>query len=237
MPPWQPARPTPAPTQVVIVTVAPLTLVTPVPADPLLSQGRSALYTGGLVLAGLFGVTFLLFLISSFVRAGKKHKSNSAYDHLDLAERRDYTEPADEDGEGTFEEEVRDDAESTQAAREESQPAEQLPHERLLRTMDAEAARAPIDKPEADDEGGYRVSRASGDAQSETPSPRSRWNRNPPTATQATPRLKNDVPAAAPPARKTANDPVFLPRPLTATGHFPALPPGGAPTAMKGKDA
>ncbi len=164
------ARPTPAPTQVVIVTVAPPTLVTPVPADPLLSQGRSALYTGGLVLAGLFGVTFLLFLISSFVRAGKKHKSNSAYDHLDLAERRDYTEPADEDGEGAFEEEVRDNAESTQAAREESEPAEQLPHERLLRTMDTEAARAPIDKPEADDEGGYRVSRASGDAQSAAPS-------------------------------------------------------------------
>ena len=44
--------------------------------------------------AGLFGVSFLLFAVSTVMRAKRRSTSRNAYDHMDLAERRDYTEPA-----------------------------------------------------------------------------------------------------------------------------------------------
>ena len=91
------AAPTAAPTMVPVVTVAPPALVTPVPADPLLSQSRSALMTAATVLGGLFACALVLFAVSTVVRLRKKSKSKAAYDHLDLAERRDYTEPADDE--------------------------------------------------------------------------------------------------------------------------------------------
>ena len=162
------AQPTAAPTALVRVTVAPPALVTPVPSDPLLSQGRSALFSAGAVLAGLFGVAFVLFAVSSIVRISKKQKSKGAYDHLDLAERRDYTEPAGEE-ESDFEEEIVKTDEDAEAIQPEKTRETELPHEKLLQSIDQTVADAPKDKPETDGEGGYRVSRAAKEPQIEAP--------------------------------------------------------------------
>ena len=159
--------PTAAPTQPVVVTVAPPAQVTPVPADPMLRQGRSWLFTGGAVLAGLFGVALVLFIVSTIVRAGKKHKSNAAYDHLELAERRDYTEPNDgEDGEedsgdDEFSEEARESDEPVSVPPRKPEKEAELPHEKLLNSIKPAAGETPADLPETDGEGGFRVSRQS----------------------------------------------------------------------------
>ena len=150
------ARPTQQPTQVPVVTVAPPVEVTAAPADPVLFQARSALMTLGAALAILFGAGLLLFAVSTGIRLYKKGKSNAAYDHLELAERRDYTEPADED---------LDDAD---APAEDTVPAElsdetfTLPHEKLVKPLvQSQEPNAPAeeDMPAADGEGGYRVTR------------------------------------------------------------------------------
>ncbi len=153
------ARPTAAPTMVPVVTVAPPALVTPVPADPLLSQSRSALMTAATVLGGLFACALVLFAVSTVVRLRKKSKSKAAYDHLDLAERRDYTEPADDEFDDA--DEITEPAEN---ARTEDAPVTVLPHEKVLHSAeqtDAADAPAPEDLPDTDGEGGYRVSRGS----------------------------------------------------------------------------
>ena len=150
------ARPTQQPTQVPVVTVAPPVEVTAAPADPVLFQARSALMTLSAALAILFGAGLLLFAVSTGIRLYKKGKSNAAYDHLELAERRDYTEPADED---------LDDAD---APAEDTVPAElsdetfTLPHEKLVKPLvQSQEPNAPAeeDMPAADGEGGYRVTR------------------------------------------------------------------------------
>ena len=79
------------------VTVAPLVTVTVAPIEvlePVASQTSGYLRTAALVFAGLFGVSFLLFAVSTVMRAKRRSTSRNAYDHMDLAERRDYTEPA-----------------------------------------------------------------------------------------------------------------------------------------------
>ena len=91
------AAPTAAPTAVPQVTVAPLVTVTVAPIEvlePVASQTSGYLRTAALVFAGLFGVSFLLFAVSTVMRAKRRSTSRNAYDHMDLAERRDYTEPA-----------------------------------------------------------------------------------------------------------------------------------------------
>ena len=121
-------------------------------------------------LMGVFGAALVLFAISSLVRLNRYRKSKAAYDHLDLAERRDYTEPYDEDD---FEE---DDAAEDRAADENEEPeglrpdykamtpdkAALLPHEKLLRSAAEDASKAPAqeDMPVVDTQGGYRVTRA-----------------------------------------------------------------------------
>ncbi len=170
---------TPVPTALPAATIAPPALVTAAPADALLAQGRGALQTAAMALGALFAGAFALFLVSTVVRLIKRSKSKSAFDHLDLAERRDYTEPADED----YEEEVTETAEIREEGPQEPDAEDiVLPHERVLNQAE-EAARTASseiqDIPAADDEGGYRVSRASADqytpqawtdgAQTETP--------------------------------------------------------------------
>ena len=146
------AQPTQAPTVVPVVTVAPPTLMSPVPADPVLGQARSALETVGTVLGILFGAALLLFLVSTVVRLVRKAKSNAAYDHLELGQRRDYTEPADEeleDIDARTEENynaVEDEEDLTGEPVQVKKPAEDLPN--------------PDDMPDWDGEGGYRVTRA-----------------------------------------------------------------------------
>ena len=116
----------------------------------------------------LFGAGLVLFLVSTAVRMRKKSKSNAAYDHLDLAERRDYTEPAEEDGDtdSAFDQEYRvqdaDEAVPDEAA---------LPHEKLVKPLEKAAetdAPAAENMPAADGAGGYRVSRADETAAPET---------------------------------------------------------------------
>ncbi len=163
------ARPTAAPTAVPVVTVAPPALVTPVPADPVLSQGRNVLLTGAMALGALFACALLLFAVSTVVRLRKKSKSNAAYDHLDLAARRDYTEPA-EDEFSEFDEETEEEI----ANRAEEEAVSVLPHEKVLSSAehtDAAEAPAPEELPDTDGEGGYRVSRAAQQPQEAKESP------------------------------------------------------------------
>ena len=158
------AQNTPAPTTVPVVTVAPPDLVTSSPVDPLLTQGRDALRYVMLGLMGVFGAALVLFAVSSLVRLNRYRKSKAAYDHLDLAERRDYTEPLDEDFADGEEEEAEPEAEEPQSDDSEIKPAkiEFLPHEKLLRSAAEDAAKAPAqeDMPSVDNQGGYRVTRA-----------------------------------------------------------------------------
>ena len=94
------AAPTVAPTTIPDATPAPLVTVPPATYDDIDSSVRSApriLYYIMLALVVLFAASLVLFVASSVIRLRKKHQSNQAYDHLELGERRDYTEPAGED--------------------------------------------------------------------------------------------------------------------------------------------
>ncbi len=163
------AQNTPAPTTVPVVTVAPPDYVTSAPVDPLLTQGRDVLRYVILGLMGLFGAALVLFAISSLARLNRYRKSKAAYDHLDLAERRDYTEPMDDEDfddagdtenipdEDTAEEELKPDFNKMNPEK-----AAILPHEKLLRSAaegDATKAPAQEEMPSVDDQGGYRVTR------------------------------------------------------------------------------
>ncbi|MBR3740192.1 MAG: hypothetical protein IKN04_06970 [Clostridia bacterium] len=151
-------RSTPAPTAAPAPTVAPPAFVTAAPVDPIVEQGRSALMTAAMALGALFAAALVLFIVSTVIRLRKRSKSKSAYDHLDLAERRDYTEPADYEFDEEAEEET---AEQAETDLETAAPVV-LPHERVLNQAEAERNGMPDsqDIPNTDDEGGYRVSRS-----------------------------------------------------------------------------
>ena len=88
-------RATPAPTSTPVPTVPPLETLPPADysnTGSILRTMRNGLYTAAAVLGALTLVTGLLFIASTIVRARKRRQSDSAYDHLDLAERRDYTQ-------------------------------------------------------------------------------------------------------------------------------------------------
>ena len=167
------AQPTAAPTTVPVVTVPPPELVTSAPVDPLLTQGRDVLRLATLGLAGLFGLALVLFSVSSLIRLNNRRKSKAAFDHLDLAERRDYTEPAEEEDDYSDEDEDYEDGDEEIDAPQPSRPLPEdeapldeeslLPHEKLLRSVQSEAAAAPDreDMPRVEGDGGYRISRAS----------------------------------------------------------------------------
>ena len=158
------AASTPAPATAVPATVAPPVYVTVAPADPILTQGRDAMLTAAVAVGVLFGASLVLFAVSTVIRQINKNKSKTAYDHLDLAERRDYTEPADED----FEDEDIDDVEVTRPEEDDladmDAPApeeeRELPHERLIREEAQKAAEDAQAAPAPEEEGGYRVSRS-----------------------------------------------------------------------------
>ena len=162
---------TPAPTKVPVVTVAPPEYVTSSPVDPLLTQSRNVLRYVMLGLMGVFGAALVLFAISSLVRLNRYRKSKTAYDHLDLAERRDYTEPVDQDDfeEDHETEEIQEEDATTEGITPDyngSAPstATELPHEKLLRsTADDDAVKVPSqdDMPKVDTQGGYHVTRDS----------------------------------------------------------------------------
>lgn len=152
---------TPVPTKAPVVTVAPPVLVTPIPNDPILEQGRNAMLTAAVAIGVLLGAALVLFIVSTVVRQYRKSKSNAAYDHLDLAERRDYTEPAGEEMDEEPEEAPDQGAESPDAAETQTLREDEdrvLPHERLIKTEEA-PAKADADESPLEEEGGYRVSR------------------------------------------------------------------------------
>ena len=105
------------------------------------------------------------------MRLNRYRKSKAAYDHLDLAERRDYTEPGDGDdfegddeAEVTREEDAEEEVVKPDYTNMNPDKATILPHEKLLRSMaEEDAAKAPTqeDMPAVDHQGGYRVTRAS----------------------------------------------------------------------------
>lgn len=94
-------RVTAAPTATPAPTIPPLETLPPADYEntgSVLRTMRNVLYTASNVLGALAAAALLLFLISTIVRASKRHQSESAYDHLDLAERRDYAQPAENSG-------------------------------------------------------------------------------------------------------------------------------------------
>lgn len=127
------AAPTAVPTTVPEATIAPLVTIAPAgynDVDASLRGTRNALYTAAWVLALLFAGCLVLFIISTAVRMSKKHQSAQAYDHLELGERRDYTEPA---GEKTAESESAEPGEQTESGEESIDLTGVLPHEKLLK--------------------------------------------------------------------------------------------------------
>ena len=149
------ARVTPAPTAVPTPTVAPLVTLAPVTYENVsqpLRIMRSALYTAAFVLGGLAAAALALFLISSIVRMKKRHDSNTAYDHLDLAEKRDYSQPAEDGGEeGGAAAPAREDMTADDAADSPDEPAAEATEEK----KDEEE---PADSPMGQS-GGFRMTR------------------------------------------------------------------------------
>lgn len=91
------APPVVTPTMAPIPTVAPLVTVTAAPIEvlePVKLQTNGILRIAAYVLGGLFAASFLLFVISTVIRAKKHSASKNAYDHMELGEKRDYKEPA-----------------------------------------------------------------------------------------------------------------------------------------------
>ena len=160
------ARATPAPTKIRLVTSTPPANVTPAPVDPILTGAKGAMETALYIAGAIFAAAFVLFAVSTVIRLYKKSQSAAAYDHLELSERRDYTEPSDEELEYV---EARTEA-SAPVARE---TEVELPHEKMMAAMQvSEMGAAPKadEMPAGDGEGGYRVSRsAPAPAENESP--------------------------------------------------------------------
>ena len=91
------AAPVVTATMAPIPTVAPLVTVTVAPIEvlePVTVQTNQYLRYAAYVLGALFGVSFLLFAVSTIMRVRRRSSSKKAYDHMELGEKRDYTEPA-----------------------------------------------------------------------------------------------------------------------------------------------
>jgi len=100
------AAPTAAPTMAPMVTVAPLITVTTAPIEvlePVTLQTNRLLHIAALVLGALFICSFALFVISTVIRTRRRSASKNAFDHMELAEKRDYHQPA-RDAEDVIEE-------------------------------------------------------------------------------------------------------------------------------------
>ncbi|MBQ9196966.1 MAG: hypothetical protein IJ157_06945 [Clostridia bacterium] len=156
------AAPVVTATMAPIPTVAPLITVTPAPIEvlePVKLQTNQLLRTAAYVLGGLFAASFLLFLISTVARAKKRSDSKNAYDHMELGEKRDYTEPSKYPVEMTPAEE-----ELAAISRQEKAEAEELPSDSILKEEAPAAAQG------SDDGAGYRLTREDSTA-FDTPAP------------------------------------------------------------------
>lgn len=134
--------PTPAPTKVVVPTVPPIVTYSPIPltgGDDMVVKGRDTLFVVMVALGLLFGASLLLFLISSVMRARVRAQSNAAYDHLEVAEKRDYKDPSTYQGTAAR----APDEEEPAAAGEAEAPLEALPHEKYLQDDQADKKAEP----------------------------------------------------------------------------------------------
>lgn len=87
--------PTAAPTTAPVVTVAPLVTLAPPTAEdvnPMVANARNAFLTLAVIAGVLFVAAAGLFVASTVIRAKNRRQSENAYDHLELAGSRDYTE-------------------------------------------------------------------------------------------------------------------------------------------------
>lgn len=89
--------PTVAPTQVVVVTVAPPVTIAPLTQETQ-DPAMQTLWIAVIAAGALFGVALILFTISSIMRVNARKQSDAAYDHLETSSRRDYTNPATYEG-------------------------------------------------------------------------------------------------------------------------------------------
>lgn len=159
--PYVPA--TPAPTKEVFATIPPVVTYTPVPAETTGisgSQGVNTLLILTIAAGALFGVSFLLFGVSTIMRLRAQRQSDSAYDHLAREPKRDYLDPDTySDARG----------ETTVSAAEATAPAEEieLPHTKYLKedapVVEPLAEETLVDETpaveQAAEEGGYRLTR------------------------------------------------------------------------------
>ena len=115
--------PTVAPTSVPVPTVAPLVTEKPVTdadLDPVVVKGREYTRWLAYAFAGLLALALVLLIVAAVLRGRAKRRSDNAYDHLDLAKRRDYGRDPDEAGdEDEDEDEDRQDASADESGREE----------------------------------------------------------------------------------------------------------------------
>ena len=91
--------PTMRPTDVPVPTVAPLVTERPVTdadLDPLVVKGRGISSTLFFILMGLLAAALILLIVAGIMRRRTQKRSENAYDHLDLAARRDYGRDPDE---------------------------------------------------------------------------------------------------------------------------------------------
>ncbi len=156
------AAPTPAPTREVVITPAPLVTHTPLPEN-FGEEGnggvRNALFIATLGVGVLFGLSLVLFAVSSIMRARARAKSNAAYDSFEVSTTRDYTAPPTE----TPAEEVLEAADPANA----DEPLEEtekitLPHEKYLAQKEEvlKADTTPLTPPASEDGGSsYRLTR------------------------------------------------------------------------------
>ena len=94
------AAPTEQPTSVPVPTVAPLVTEPPVSEkdlNPMLVRGREIAKLLAQIFAGLLALGLILMIAAAISRAVNKKHSEQAYDHLDLANRRDYGRDPDEE--------------------------------------------------------------------------------------------------------------------------------------------
>ena len=177
--------PTPAPTKEVVPTVPPVVTYSPIPVgsvDGTMEKGRDAMFILVWALGILFAGSLVLFLASSLMRARARAQSQAAYDHLEVAPKRDFADPA------TYQ--SADETPDTPAAppAEESAPAipplseEELPHHKYLKEdappaedvpeqdtaeplpQDAPDPEATLNPNQPDDEGGYQLVRGEDEA-------------------------------------------------------------------------
>ncbi|NLD51428.1 MAG: hypothetical protein GX650_00910 [Clostridiales bacterium] len=178
---------TPGPTGPATVAIPPVVTFSPVPApviDSTAQTGRDALFIAMIGVGVLAGVSVLLFVVSSLMRAYARRQSDAAYDHLETAPKRDFADPTTYQGETDAAAEAPPSAEDEPTVAPLEEPRE-LPHYKYLQDDAAPLATAtavPVDAakvaeeeptlrtpaedvPDADDQDeGYQMLREEGEA-------------------------------------------------------------------------